>query len=91
MDIYNKFEILYEERCIMIQETEEEIRYYAKCTIDRTVKALNIIDSDIYDAMFTRLVEIKTMSNELRPYQKYVVLVLRYREKIYPNRFIELF
>lgn len=91
MDLYNKFEIIYEDRCELKQETEEDIRYYAKCTIDRAVKDLNIEDKDTYDAMFDRLVEIKTISNELRPYQRYSVLVLRYRKDIYPKRFIELF
>lgn len=91
MKIYNNFEIIYEDRLSIIQETKEEIEYYAKCTIDRIVSKLNIKDESVYKAMFNRLVDIKTMSNELRPYQNYTVLILRYRRSIYPNRFIELF
>jgi hypothetical protein len=41
--------------------------------------------------MYDRLYEIKKMSNDLRPYQMYSVLVLRYRKAVYPNRFVELF
>ena len=91
MKLYNKFEIIYENRLPITQETEEEINYYAKCTIDRVVKTMDIEDTEVYNCMLNRLISIKNMSNMLRPFQEYSVLVLRYREKIYPNRFIELF
>lgn len=91
MNLYNKFEIIYENRSDLVEETLEEIEYYAESTTNRAIKDLNIDNIDTKNAIFNRLVEIKTMSNELRPYQKYTVLVLRYRKDIYPNRFIELF
>lgn len=91
MSLYNKLEIVFEERNNLIQETDEEIGYYCKSTIDRACDVLNIQDKDIYEALFNRLYEIKKMSNDLRPYQMYSVLVLRYRKAIYPNRFVELF
>lgn len=91
MDMYNKFEIIYEERNDLIQETDKEINYYCKCTTDEAVKRLKINDLEIYNSIYKRLLDVKNMSNELRPYQGYIVLVLRYRKNIYPNRWVELF
>jgi SAM-dependent methyltransferase len=91
MKSYNKLEIIFEERNNLIQETNEELDYYCKSTINRACKMLDITDKKIYETMYKRLYEIKKMSNDLRPYQMYSVLVLRYRKSIYPNRFIELF
>lgn len=89
--LYNNLEIVFEERNNLIQETEEEINYYCKCTIDRACKMLKINNKKLYKSMFDRLYDIKKMSNDLRPYQMYSVLVLRYRKSVYPNRFVELF
>jgi len=89
--LYNKLEIIFEEHNSLIQETDEELNYYCKCTIDRACNMLKINDKNIYEAMYDRLYKIKKMSNDLRPYQLYSVLVLRYRKSIYPNRFVELF
>lgn len=91
MQMYNKFEILYEDRNYLIPETDEELRYYCKSTIDRTCKMHDITNQTLYDVMYNRLLEVKQMSNDLRPYQMYSVLVLRYRTSVYPNRFVELF
>lgn len=91
MKLYNKMEILFEEHNSLIQETDYELHYYCKCTIDRACKMLEIKDEDVYNAMYDRLFEIKKMSNDLRPYQMYSILVLRYRKSVYPNRFVELF
>lgn len=91
MKLYNKMEIIFEEHNDLIQETEDELHYYCKCTIDRACAMLNISNEDVYNAMYNRLYEVKKMSNDLRPYQKYTVLVLRYRKLVYPNRFVELF
>jgi SAM-dependent methyltransferase len=91
MSLYNKLEIIFEEKNELTQETEEELHYYCKCTIDRACSMLKIDDEKIYDVMYERLYEIKKMSNDLRPYQMYSVLVLRYRKNVYPNRFVELF
>lgn len=91
MKLYNKLEIIFEERNNLVQETEEELNYYCKSTIDRTCEMLKIDNTDIYKAMYERLYDVKKMSNDLRPYQMYSVLVLRYRKSTYPNRFVELF
>jgi len=93
MSLYNKLEILYEDRDNRIlQETEEELKHYCKSTVDRTADFYNIdMGSRLYKTIYDRLYEIKTVTNLLRPYQKYSVLVLRYRKSIYPNRYVELF
>lgn len=91
MKLYNKLEIVFEERNDLVQETEEELHHYCESTIDRASKMLKIEDKNIYKAMYDRLYEVKKMSNELRPYQMYGVLVLRYRKNVYPKRFVELF
>lgn len=91
MRMYNGFEIMYEDKNVLIQETKEEIRHYSLSTSNRACKILDTDDKKVFETIFNRILEIKTMSNKLRPYQNYSVLVLRYRNKIYPNRFVELF
>jgi len=91
MKSYSKLEIIFEERNNLVKETEEELDYYCKNTTDRACKMLTITDKKIYKTMYERLYEVKKMSNDLRPYQMYTVLVLRYRKSVYPNRFVELF
>lgn len=91
MSLYSNFEILYEDRCEILQETKEELEHYCKSTIDRATEMRKIDDNDVKGAMYERLMEIKKTSNELRIYQDHAVLVLRYRKNIYPNRFTELF
>ena len=91
MKIYNGLEIVYEDRNIPVLETEQEIDYYTSCTIERAKKILDITDSTVLNAMYERLKLIKITSNKLREYQKYNVLVLRYRKNLYPNRYVELF
>lgn len=91
MKHYKDLEVIYEDRNELFQETEEELSHYCASTIDRAVVMLHVTDSSIRDAMYKRLYSIKKMSNDLRPYQRYCTLVLRYRVKVYPNRFVELF
>lgn len=91
MQLYNKFEIIYEDRNELISETKDELEYYCKSTIDRACEIRSIKDEEVYQAMFDRLLEIKAMSNDLRPYQRYSALVLRFRKSVYPSRFVELF
>jgi 2-polyprenyl-3-methyl-5-hydroxy-6-metoxy-1,4-benzoquinol methylase len=91
MEHYKGFEIVYEERNKLIQETEAELAHYCASTVDRAVAMLNVNDLEIKQAMYDRLYSIKKMSNDLRPYQRYTVLVLRYRSNVYPNRYVELF
>lgn len=91
MKMYEGLEVIYEERNDLIEETNEELEHYCHSTIDRFCKEKGINDKELYNAMYKRLIEIKMMSNKLRPYQRYSVLVLRYRKNIYPNRYVELF
>lgn len=91
MKLYNKLEILFEEHNSLIEETDEELHYYCKSTVERACQMLHIDDEETYNAIYDRLFDIKKMSNDLRRYQRYVVLVLRYRKSVYPNRFVELF
>ncbi|BBH22581.1 hypothetical protein Back11_39260 [Paenibacillus baekrokdamisoli] len=91
MGMYNKFEIIYEDKNSIEPETIEEIKYYCNCSTAAAVQRLNIQDKNVSDAIFNRLYNIKMMSNELRKYQGYSVLVLRFRKSIYPNRWVELF
>jgi len=91
MKIYEGLEILYEDKNDLVPETDQELIYYCESTTDRAMKILKTDDNKIYKTIFDRLYSIKKMSNILRPYQKYNVLVLRYRKNIYPNRYVELF
>ncbi len=91
MKHYRDLEVIYEDRSELIQETEEELEHYCTSTIKRAEKMLGVTDSSVLDAMYARLFKIKKMSNDLRPYQRYCTLVLRYRSDIYPNRYVELF
>jgi SAM-dependent methyltransferase len=91
MSIYKGLEILFEERNNIIKETEEELQHYCQSTINRVCLEKSISDEKVKKAMFNRLYKIKEMSNKLRPYQEYSVLVLRYRKDVYPNRYVELF
>jgi len=91
MKMYRGLEVIYEDRNDLIEETREELEHYCHSTIKRVCKEKGINDNGLYSAMFKRLMGIKLMSNKLRPYQKYSVLVLRYRKNIYPNRYVELF
>lgn len=92
MSMYQDLEILYEDRNELIPETENEINDYCKSTLKRAIEILHIEeDKQAQEAIYNRLFTIKKMSNELRPYQMYSVLVLRYRKNIYPNRYVELF
>lgn len=91
MELYKKFEIVYEDRNSIQTESKQELEHYCTSTIDRACKIRNINNSDLKKAMFDRLMKIKLMSNKLRPYQNFSTLVLRYRKDIYPNRYTELF
>lgn len=91
MNQYRNLEIVYEDRNELIQETEEELVHYCSSTVNRAIKMLGIFDKKVEQTIYDRLYEIKKMSNDLRPYQRYSVLVLRYRSDVYPNRYVELF
>jgi len=91
MDVYKGLEIVYQDHTKIYSETEAELKHYCEGTVARQLKEDGVDSSEIFDVCYDRLLEIKRMSNLLRPHQSYTTLVLRYRENIYPNRFIELF
>ena len=91
MKLYDKLEIIYEDRNELAQETEKELEHYCKSIVKRACKIQNINDSKIYDVMYSRLLKIRRLINDTRPYQEYCVLVLRYRKSVYPNRYVALF
>ena len=89
MKLYKDFEVVYEDRNILRLESEESIDYYCDCITKRAVESLNC--EDLYNVIYDRLHKIKEVTNELRKYQEYSVLVLRYRKNIFPQRYVELF
>lgn len=91
MSMYKGLEIIFEEKNYPVEETDEELAHYCTSTIKRACELHEIKEKVVYDAMYKKLLKIKQMSNKLRPYQGYTVLVLRYRSSIYPNRYVELF
>ena len=91
MKLYDKLEIIYEDKRNLKKETKDELNFYCTCTVNRVSEELNIKDKAILKAIYNRLYLIKKTSNDLRPYQNYSVLVLRYEKSVYPNRFVELF
>lgn len=91
MNMYNKLEIIFEEKNSLIPETKEEIEYYAKSIISRACKINSISDPDIQHAMEKRLIKLRELINLTRLYQEYIILVLRYKKSVYPNRYAALF
>jgi len=91
MQPYNSFEVLYEDRNDIYVETEGELKTYCEATIRRACEMHGLKSEEAYAAMYERLYKVKEMSNLLRPYQRYSVLVCRYRKGVYPNRYVELF
>lgn len=90
-DIYADFEVAYENRCTIKLETTKQIEKYAEDSIERACELRHITDAKLKKDMYDRLYEIKDVSNELHRYQAYSVMVLRYLESVYPNKFLELF
>ncbi len=93
-DVMKKFrglEIIYEQKKELNKETEEELKHYCKSTADRVSEEKDIDEENVKRAIEERLYKIKKMSNRLREYQGYSVLVLRYRKRKYPRRYTELF
>jgi hypothetical protein len=91
MSKYMGLELIYEDKNVIEPETKSELEHYCTSTINRVCAEKEITDKQVISLMYDRLMEIKLMSNELRPFQNYNVLVHRYRKRTYPNRFVELF
>ena len=90
-NIYADFEVVYENRCEIKLETDRQIEKYVVDSIERACELRKITDSKLKKDMYDRLYQIKYVSNELHRYQAYSVMVLRYLESVYPNKFLELF
>lgn len=91
MSLYKDFEVLYESKKIPTIETEEELKKYCEDTINSFCTRYSIQSEEIYNYAYKRLYDIRSSCNQIRPFHDYSVLVLRYRESTYPNRFVELF
>lgn len=92
MRLYADFEIIYEERNILVPETDEELAHYCRSTLSKLAEETSdALTEEIRAAAYDRLLEIRRMSNELRLYQGYTVLVLRYSKRRFGRRFVELF
>lgn len=91
MKVYKGLDVLYEEKNAIEQETDEELDHYVTSTVERACEEMAISDTEVRDEMYKRLMQIKVMSNKLRPFQNYNVLVLRYNKDTYPARYVELF
>ncbi len=90
MDLYKDFEIIYEDRCDLIPESENELAFYCDSIINKSSSEL-FSDEMARNFAYSRLLEIKRTTNELREYQAYSVLILRYRSKMYGKRYTEIF
>lgn len=91
MWMYKDFELLYQENKALVQETANELAHYCTSTIDLFREAHPELSEDVCKAAYERLLQIRVMSNELRPYQSYSVLVLRARKALFGKRLVELF
>jgi SAM-dependent methyltransferase len=89
--LYETFEVAYESRKNIEIETVDQMKKYTFDTISNCCKLRRIESEEVFNALYSRLYAIKNVSNELHKHQRYSVLVLRYLESVYPNRFIELF
>ncbi|MCK6599130.1 MAG: class I SAM-dependent methyltransferase [Bdellovibrionaceae bacterium] len=91
MNLYKDFQITYENRSHIVQETDEEISHYCKSTIERAAELRSIRDENTLKIMYDRLYQIRDVTNRLRPFQEYSVLILRYKKNEFGKRFVELF
>lgn len=89
--VYEGLEVLYESRKTIEKETDSEIDHYCKSTVQRALRLLPFQTSEIENAIYERLFEIRNVCNELRESQSYSVLVLRFDSQVFPHRFVELF
>ncbi|VWB99032.1 Ubiquinone biosynthesis O-methyltransferase [Burkholderia lata] len=91
MRIYKNLEIVYEDHNDIEPETEQELTEYCESTVKRAAEIHGITNEHALWAMYERLQKVRRMSNKLRSFQRYSVLVLRYRASTYPHRYVELF
>ncbi|MCY7911079.1 methyltransferase domain-containing protein [Bacillus inaquosorum] len=92
MKDFSGLEVVYESRKNIIPEEDYEMKQYAKDTTDFFFENnQHLYSKNAYNYIYNRLLQIKEVSNELHKYQSYSVMVLRYDQRIYPKRLVELF
>lgn len=91
MSAYSNLTLIHEERHELFQETDDELAHYCNSTIARFANDNPDYDTAFLETMHHRLLNIKHMSNRLRPYQRYNVLVHIADPRYYPHRYTELF
>lgn len=91
MKLFKNLEIIYENKQKLEPETDGEMDEYCAQTVARAQRKNYIDGTKAAQSAFQRLRRIRAISNELRPYQSYSTLVLRYRRNTYPSRYVELF
>lgn len=89
--VFKGLDVLYENRCAIECETAEEIEHYCQSTIERFAKEKSVADERALEVAFARLKQIRDVTNALRPYQGYSVMVLGFDRATYPARYVELF
>lgn len=88
---YRGFEVLYEQRMQLRPEQSWELDHYVESTVQRFSSSAGVTDAETLRVVRQRLHRIREMSNRLREFQAYAVLVLGYRTLVYPDRFVERF
>ncbi|MBK9039626.1 MAG: class I SAM-dependent methyltransferase [Bdellovibrionales bacterium] len=91
MSHYSGFRVLYEQRSSLVQETKSELIHYCRSTVARAMKLFNDDRPEVFSAIYDRLFQIRDVTNRLRPFQGFSVLVLEYDQEEYGTRYIELF
>lgn len=90
-NLFRGLEMLYEDKQSSEPETPGELAHYCMSTIDRACVLGGVEDEEVRDAMYARLLDVKTVANELRAASNYATLVMRYKASVYPARYTELF
>lgn len=92
MNTYRWLEVYYEDQNRLIPETDYELDHYCKSTVQKYFsETWTDYNEELFVKIYSRLLRIKKLSNNLRPFQSYNTLVLKYNSKVYPNRYVELF
>lgn len=91
MKLYKEFEFYYEDRLSSFKETPDELKHYCQSTIERALQELGCTDNKVYDLLYKRLYDIRDVCNEIREYQNYSVLVLKYSRQNFSKRYVEFF
>lgn len=91
MALYRDLALVYEERNRPEPETASELEHYCDSLVARFSEDNPEAEGDALEAVRRRLLTIKDVSNRLRPYQGYNVLVHKRDPRFYPRRYTELF